>query len=70
MGIEDRDYVRDRRPAPDEGGGWRDRLSGRGRGHGAYDDDDGGGATTPRWAKAVIVLLIVSLVATAVFNNF
>lgn len=70
MGIKDRDYMRERRPAPDEGGGWRDRLSGRARGGGAYDDGDGGGTSTPLWAKVVIVLLIVSLVATAVFNNF
>jgi len=36
----------------------------------SYDDDDGGASSTPLWAKAVIVLLILSLVATAVVNNF
>jgi hypothetical protein len=71
VGIKDRDYMRERRPAPDEGRGWRDRVFGRGSGSGAYDDDDDGGASsTPLWAKAVIVLLILSLVATAVVNNF
>ena len=70
MGIKDRDYMRERRPAPDEGRGWRDRVFGRGSGSGAYDDDDGGGgASTPLWAKIVIGLLILSLVATAVVNN-
>lgn len=69
MGIKDRDYMRERRPAPDEGQGWRDRVFGRGSGSGAYDDDGGGGASTPLWAKIVIGLLILSLVATAVVNN-